>query len=446
MRKKEILWISIFGFFLVIISIFSKVIDFHDCREYISIAKYFAGIRNINLFSGHSLLYPIIISFFLKIWPSMIILKIVNSIWLLFIALVLLLGLKNKKAFLLFIFSPLTWYVSIQTTPILPASFFFFLSFIFFYLQKVKFHRIISGIFLGLSCAFYTPMILIGGIFVMVFFWRKQIYELMHYFIAILIGFSPRMILDYYLFKMPFYSIIRYFGANFIIAIGLNPGTRNIHILNHLSGLIVLIAISPFLFKLYKLNWKKYNKILVFLILSGLILLLRAAMLKYFLLISPIVLLLVASVLTEKELKRNIVLSIIITLLLISNFFIENKDIATQKDLEKIKQDFDPEYILGGPYESLYFSMFSWENKPYFIWWQDYRASIENRTNIREYEFKFDSKIPLKSRLKISGEFERFYPNKTYENFILVTGKEYFKGLEEFKLKKCYEVLCVYEK
>ena len=107
--------------------------------------------------------------------------------------------------------------------------------------------------------------------------------------------------------------------------------------------------------------------------------------------------------------------------------------------------DFNSEYILGGPFESLDFATFSWEERPYFIWWQDYLASLEGKENLREYNFKFNSKIPLNEMLQFSVLFDRF-ENKTYENFILVTQKtqEEFPELKNFKLKKCYETLCVY--
>jgi len=128
------------------------------------------------------------------------------------------------------------------------------------------------------------------------------------------------------------------------------------------------------------------------------------------------------------------------------NFFIvngKNNDSLIEEDIKKISQEYNVDYILGGPFESLNFAVFSWKNKPYFVWYQDFQASIENKTTIRGYDFDFDSKIPLKSRLRISASFDRF-ENKSYDNYILVTEKK-FDGLENFNLDKCYKVLCVYE-
>ena len=149
-------WIFIFAIALILFSVFSTKISFHDSHEFISIAKYFAGVENIDLFIGHSILYPFIMSFFIKFWPSFTMIKLINSLWIFLIGLSLLFHFKNKKAFILFAFSPLTWFISIQTTPVLPASFFFLLSYLFF-LKKHKKHNILfSGLFLGISIAFTT--------------------------------------------------------------------------------------------------------------------------------------------------------------------------------------------------------------------------------------------------------------------------------------------------
>ena len=234
--EKNKKWLFWFGGALLIFAFFSTKVSFHDTAEYITIAKHFAGIKNIDLFTAHSLLYPSVISFFLLGWKSLIMIKLVNVLWLFLMGATLLLWTKNEKAFLLFIFSPLVWYISIQTTPILPASFFFLLAFLFFNSPDIKQGKIYSGIAFGISCAFYTPLILVAFFFLLIFFWKDKFYNLIFYILAIGVGFLPRMILDYYLFKMPFYSLLRYAGANAIVSLGLNPGTSNFQILKGIQG------------------------------------------------------------------------------------------------------------------------------------------------------------------------------------------------------------------
>ncbi|MBU0894636.1 MAG: hypothetical protein KKF48_03320 [Nanoarchaeota archaeon] len=444
MVKKEHQHLIFFGCLLVLFAVFSTKIGFHDSYEYINIAKNFAGIKNINLFSGHALIYPALISLFLKVWPSFIMLKIVNILWVFLIGVVLLFWLKNKTAFILFAFSPLTWYVSIQTTPVLPATFVFLLSFIFFYKKDSKHRLLYSGLFLGIACAFYTPMILIGTIFILVYFWKNSFVNVVKYVVAIFIGFLPRGIQEYYLFKMPFYSLIRYFGNNFMVFLGLNPLTKGINFLSNFWILSIVVLISPFLFKICKINFNKYKKHLIFLSISGLIFLLRVQQLKYFLILSPIILILLSKSLNDKEIKINNIISTIFIIVLIFSFFGINGEILIQRDLKQINQDFEVDYVIAGPSEATVLAAFWWKDNPRFVWWEDYEASIENKTIIRSYKLGVEPKLKLKSDLEIVANFKRT-EDITYENYVLVLRKD-AKKPNNFKLNRCYKELCVYNK
>lgn len=446
MEKKDYLVLIIFALFLMLFALFSLKINFHDSYEYITIAKHFAGIENVNIFSGHSLVYPLTMSFFIKIMPNLLAVKLFNTFWVFLIALIFLFWLKNRWAFALFVFSPLTWVASIQTTPILPASFFFFLAFIFLKKRNLNYNLFYSGLFLGISAAFYTPMIIIGLLFALIYFFDKSFLEFLAYFISIFIGFFPRLILDYWLFDFPIYSLFRYFGANAIILMGMNPATSNIHILSNLKVLLIFLIISPFLYKLIKIDFKKYSRELVFLGLSFLIFILRAALFKYFLIISPIIILLLVNHLNKREIKWHCIISIVLILFLTWNYFTWDNDNLVKQDINSIINERESEYIIAGPIEALKLATFSWQNKPHFVWWQDFDASLKNEIEIRGYDFSFNSKIPLKNKLKISASFNRF-ENKTYGDYIIVTEKteDEFSQLPEYELKKCYEVLCVYE-
>ena len=459
MEKKDYCMLFVFGLFLILFAIFTTKISFPDSPEYITAAKNLAGINNIDMFTGHSLLYPYIISLFLRIWPNLIIIKLVNTLWIFLIGLILLVWLKNRNAFLIFAFSPLTWFVSVMTIPALPAGFFLFLSFLLFK-KKFKYNLIYSGIFFGLSFAFYDPILLFGLFFVLIYFWNRNLSEVIVYLTGIFVGTIPRLILDYHLFKMPLYTFIRYAGANLILTIGLNPNSQW-EFLRSPQVFLIFIAISPFLFRLYKLDFKKYCKLFIFLGLITIILIFRTGGLWYFILISPIIVVLLSKTLSKKEILMHSIISIGLIIILTGSFFGINSDSLSagsffginsdslvKNDIEKIIKEFDTSYIIGGPFESIWFSIFSWENKPYFVWYQDYEASLDNRTTIREYNYSFDSRIPLKDRLRFSASFDRFDPNKIYDDYILVTAKKQdeFPDLSNFTLNKCYEILCVYEK
>ena len=164
----------------------------------------------------------------------------------------------------------------------------------------------------------------------------------------------------------------------------------------------------------------------------------------------PIIILLLVKVYNNKDLKWHCILSIFLIIFLTGNYFITNEtntDNLLQNDLNQITTDYNNQYIITGPFEATKFAQFIWQEKPHFIWFQDYQASINNQSTIREYNINFNSNIPLKNQLQISAYFNR-YNNKTYNNkdLILVTqkSKEKFPELNNFNLDKCYDVLCIY--
>ena len=244
---------------------------------------------------------------------------------------------------------------------------------------------------------------------------------------------------------MPIYSLIRYVGANFIVVIGKNSSTKSINFLSNPEILLtIMILISPFLFRIHRADFQKYKKPLIFLGIVSLILLLRVQIIIYFLILTPVTLIILGKYLTEKEIKWHCYISIIIIIFMTWNFFVVSEEHLIHDDLEKITQEFDAEYILSGPHEAVGLSVVWWENSPKFVWWQDYKASIDNQTTIKSYNIGIDPKINLRSHVEIVADFKRGN-NKTYENYILVTKLD-FEELKDFNLNKCYDVLCVYEK
>jgi len=444
--KKSYWGIIAFALALVLFAVLSTQAIFHDVPEYLTIAKNIAGIQNVSLFIGHSVVYPALISLFLKIWPSLVMIKLVNCLWIFLMGLALLYFFKNKNAFLIFAFSPLTWYASIQTTPILPASFCMLMAYFFIKQEKTKHRLLYSGLFLGLSAAFYDPMLLVTVVFILVYFWDKKLNDVFKYAIAFAIGILPRLILDYWLFKMPFYSLIRYFGTNALISLGLNPSQK---IPGFTLQIIILslVAISPLLFRVYKLKLKENLKDILFLGIIFILLLFRASLLKYFMLISPIVILLLSGILSKKEIKWHCILSIPLIILLTWSFFGYNSDVSAQKDIRIIIQNYNVNYIIAEPYNANYIASFLWQNNPKIIWFEDYNASINNQTSWKTYDFQISHpRISLREDIHILAVFQR-PENITYENSILVAEKMGNESSElfGFKLDRCYGSLCVYK-
>lgn len=430
----------VFSLLLISAAIAGKKIVFHDSGEYITIAKNFAGINNVDLFSTHSLLYPLIISPFLKIWPSLTMLKLTNCMWLFLIGLVLFQFLKDKRAFIIFAFSPLVWHISIQTTPILPASLFFLLAYVFLKKEGLKYNLFYSGFFLGLSYACYDPVLFVAAVFLLVYFWDKKVYSAFMYLIAVGVGVLPRLILDYWLFDMPFYSMIRFFGTNMIVSMGLYPGISNTLIFSNLSALFIVIIISPFLYKLYRLNFQEHGRDLIFLAIAGILLLVRTAGFKYFLIIAPIAIILLGKILTDKEIKWHCIFSIVLIVIVTQGHFSYDYEKALQNDLKNITSEFpNIDYIVSAT-EATTLATFLWQDKPYIAWYADFNTLKNNQTSLRGYRFAFDSKIKLRDRLVISASFERF-ENKTYENYIIVSNK----NITGYTQDKCYSFLCTYK-
>src|SRR3989344_492996 len=213
MQRSKIAALILFSALLLTFVLFSTQITFHDTREYITVAKELAGIHNVNVHSGHSFVYPLYLSFFIKLVPSMQAIKVANALWLVAIAALMLIGTKSPKSFLLFATSPLVWWLSPQITPVLPAAFFLTLAYLSIktFESRAKMAWLaLAGLSLGLSFAFYEPMILPIALF-MIFFFYEKLFKLM-IFTAIfaVLGVLPRLVLDYYLFYNPLYSIIRY--------------------------------------------------------------------------------------------------------------------------------------------------------------------------------------------------------------------------------------------
>ncbi|PIN89495.1 hypothetical protein COU57_05865 [Candidatus Pacearchaeota archaeon CG10_big_fil_rev_8_21_14_0_10_32_14] len=450
--EKNIKYIFIiFAIILFLYALFSIKISYHDSNEYITVAKYFAGINNVDLFSAHSVLYPILISLALKMWASDIMLRLCNVFWIFLISISLYLFKKDKKLLLLFIFSPIVWIVGIQTTPVLPATLFFTLSYLFFEKKSIKYHLYYSGLFAGLSIAFYDPMIILIVFYLLIYFWRNTFNDFLMFFIMMTIGIFPRLIIDYKLFGNPFYSFIRYFGANVLVSMGVRE-SRNFGVLLDKPQLLLplIIIISPLLIFIYKIDIKKYKNELLLIILVSSFFLIRIFNIKYFLILTPIILMSLKEVLTDREIKWHCILSIFIILIFVSNTFSYKIDRDSQNDLEEIEKNYPSNLYLTYTDQAYNIAVYSWENNPRFIWLQDYEAYNDNRSTMKSYSVETKSKIPLREKMVIRFDFDR-PDNQSYGEikYLIINKNILYKidktpSLRNYQLIKCYNELCVY--
>ena len=411
--------------------------------EYISFAKSLAGINNVDLFVGHPMLYPWFISLFLKLFPSFLTIRIINSLWVILIAFVLYYLFKDKKAFIIFALSPLTWHTSIQTTPILPAAFLFTLSFYFFKNSKIKHNLLFSGILLGLSCAVYTPMFIPAFFFTLIYFWNKQLKEIIPFAISMLIGFLPSIIFDYYLFGNPIYSLIRYASTNLLITLNMNSTITQGMILSHPEIFLLIIFISPLLFRLHRLKFKENRNEIILLLTVGAFYLLRGGMLKYFIILSPLAIILLSKVLSDEEIKIGSIISAGIIIIIAFQFISYSGDVKAQEDMNQIIVDYNPTLIISDPYNSVAISTYIWKNEPKVTELEIFNATLSGKDNFKQYSFLLQpTKINLRDNIEFTAKFK--IENKTYENYILVS-KENKESIDGFKLDKCYSTFCVYK-
>lgn len=441
MKKKW--FIFIFCVFLIVFSLLCQKIGFHDTYEYITVAKSLSGINNLNFYVTHSIFFPFIVSIFLKIVPSLITIKLVNLFGIIFLGIIFLYRLKNKKAFLLFAFSPLVWFISVQITPIIFSSVFLFLAYLSIN-EKSVYQKYLAGFYLGLAIAFYTPCIILAVFFILVFFWDKKFKKLFLFCICLFLGIIPRFILDFYYFGNPLYTFIRYAGARFIISMGLHLGASDLNLIKTLLAIFYLFVISPFAYKIYFVyKDSAFRKKFLFVSLSFIFLLLFSPSIKYFFLISPIIILLISQKITYRQIKINNFLSIILVFFLCFSFFGVSEEVLIKRDLEKIMQDFDVDQIISSPYYADRLSTFLWKDKPQIIWFMNYNSWKNQNPILKEYSFILNKqeKIHTREGVSISSSFIQIH-SENYSNYIFVGKEGDFQ--QNFTLEKCYEILCVY--
>jgi hypothetical protein len=448
MNKSQI---GLLSFILVMIAlaVIAPRMAFHDSYEYITIAKNIGGIQNVGIFSTHSILHPAVTGMFLKIWPNFTTLRIINTFWVIGIALLLYYFWHDKKAFFIFALSPLTWFMSIQTTPVLSSTFFLILSFML-YKKVFPYNRALSGIALGLAIAFYTPLLLITALFILIYFWKEKFSAFFAYSIAIAIGILPRFIIDWWFFDNPFFTFIRYIGANAIVSLGLNPTIGGTGIFD-ISSLLAFFVISPLLFMLYTTKNTAQKRDLLFATLIFVLFLVRTDGLYPFFIVSPIFALLLAPIFTTKNVTAHAIISMVFILFFIVGHFSVQQEKQISSDLAQIIQEYTPDQIIAGPFEAVKLASYSWDNSPEFIWYQDYRAAAKNETYIRGYSFSLRPKrVRLVNVIDFSASFNR-YNEDSYNNILLVTlntDKNHAQiQKDQLGLVRvtCKEILCVYQ-
>ncbi len=439
MNKKDWLLLGIFTILLLILVYTSKQIIFHDSIEYFNLIKDFAGFQIIKAHSTHSMLYTYILAFFVEFIPSIKTIQILNVLWLIPIA-ILIRKYTNKKAYLLFLFSPMVWIAAPELTPVMPAAFLTTLS--YFQIKKWQNnnknkHLWITAISLGLSMAIYTPMFFVTLMFLIAFMRKLTIKKLIPFSILVGLFYLPRIILDYKLTGLPFYSEIRFFGANLKNALGLGAtGDAGM-----IAGLLIfetvyfIFLISPLLFMLYKTNFKKYKNELFFIITVTAFFLVTGSYIKYILIPSAIIFYLLSKVLTKKMVYLHIIISIILTLIFIVPFY-SPVEASYPSDLEQIQNDYNIDGAILHPTVAVYL----WEGS-YFLP-EEYYAFTEDSEYFSTLSLQASPTYYYDKILEIQGNLLIAQDDRVKHANLWISHKD-DPVPEEFILEKCYEELCI---
>ncbi|MDP3918484.1 MAG: hypothetical protein Q8Q35_01085 [Nanoarchaeota archaeon] len=443
MEKKNSDWIllSIFFILLLVLVIFSKKILFHDTVEYYNLIKDFAGFSIIKAHSTHSMVYSYLLAPFVKIFPSIITMKILNVVWLFFIAL-LLRNNGYKKAYILYIFSPMVWISAPQLTPVLPSAFFTLLAYLQFKKYektKAKKHFFLTSLSLGIGLALYTPMTIVALMFVISFMRNIKVKELITFSIIAGIAYIPRVLLDYKLTGIPFYSEIRFFGANLKNALGVGA-TGDAGIISGAlmsSTIYFIFLVSPLLFMLFKTNYKKYKNELFFIITLTAFFMITGSYIKYLLIPGGIIFILLGKILNKKLIIAHIILSLIIIAIFVTPFFTTQEQYMSS-DITQILGDYDyTEVVL---YPSIAISL--WEGS-YFLP-EEYIAYANNETYFSTLTLESNPTFYNDKILEIQGNLKIAQDDRVKDVDLWVTTPDRYP--EGFSLDKCYDYLCVFTK
>ncbi len=448
-------------FFLFLITILTSYYGKTDVGDYSDVAKFFAGKYQAKIRSSHSYLYGSINSPFILLTNSFLGMKIMSFVWLVLIILSLYyISNKNKKFLLLVITSPIFWYISPWINPIQISSLLFLWA--YFFIKKYQIdenHKIknlfYSGIFLGLAYAFWDTILFIGFFLFICFMYDKKLFHSIYYICFILVGLSPRLILDQILFNFAFFTILKsFFGTLTNTIFGGITSISGHNPISFISILAVLITLPIMFYPLLLKIYKKDKRTTIFLILS-LLLILANPQIRYTLLLIPIILLKIKDNLTKKQFIFQIIFSLVISLIFITPYLLyinnsfDNQE-KIQQDLDSIANDFpNQKFIVGNkPDDYQYLAHLYWGNKiKEFISIQDYKLWLNNETIIFEKQFHPKTNINNRREIWIKGGLSLSEKNTdNYSDINYAISSETQINLKNFKLIKSYKTLNVFHK
>ncbi len=406
-RSSILLLFGLFAILLLGVAILSNSILLGDVGDYLSVGKALADILPAKVRSTHSWFYGLLLSPFLSTFPSLTTAKVVNVFWLFCDALLLYWMTKKKEVLLLWIFSPVVWYMSIFISPLLPASFLLLLS--YYLLQRYEstkrlFYFIVSAALLGINTFVWDGVLFVVPLYLFFFFYTKSFKHFFWYALIVVAFASFRFIFDWYLFQFPLFTLFRVFGGTFLTLTHQGKYAGLAYTLT--DYLLYFLIISPVLFLLWRVSFKQYGKELGF-FLSVFFLFFLNGQARYTLIVAPFALLLLSTVLKRISLYLHILLSLVLIVFLLTPYFTLSIYDSYEQDLKHIAQDYPGErFLVGGPTNSdLYAELgqLYWGNQiGEFVSYQDYDLWLRNETNFQSFTYSSHSRYNNQREVWIS--------------------------------------------
>lgn len=472
---------------LVLLTLLTKYYGSTDISDYSDVAKFFAGKYSADIRSSHSYLYGFIHAPFVKLTGSFIFFKITSTLVLLGICIsVYFMAKKDFRAFLMMFLSPIIWYMAPWINPIQLSSLFFLWA--YYFIEKynksesIK-HLFYSGVFIGLSWAFWDTMLFFGSFLGIVYLFDKKFNHSFYFLAFVFVGLLPRMVLDTFLFNFPFYTILKStFGTIANVFGGIYSAGLFTKATNYSHSLLVFLPVIltiPFYFwTLFKKDFfRKNKKKMIFLSLS-LLLILANPQTRYTLIIIPIITLILYNHLTLRRFKIQLILFAVVLLLFVNpyalqtkysvdgeyyadfsffllnpfdfNLTIQNNQEIVLNDLNLIINKHPDQTFLVGPYPDhyQYISHFYWGDKvKEFVSIQDYELWQEDSQDLFKKTFMPVPNIPTRRQIWISGGMSKNFNDKTdYSNIKFAIGVGETLNIKDFNLVQKYNKLYLYEK
>lgn len=463
---------------LFLISILTRYHGSIDIGDYITTAKFFSGEHQAKLRSSHSIVYGLMHAPFVNATSSLIFLKLSSVFWLsLLILSVYYISNKNRKTLLLFVTTPILWYMAPWINPIQLSSLLFLWGYYFIkkYDSEEKLRYLIySGLFIGFSWAFWDAVIYFTIILMLCFLYNKKLHHFIYFIFMLFIGTLPKLIVDQLFFGFAFFSIFKHFFALISWPFGGVYGQGSFFYPLNVFFAILIIPFFTYIL-LRKEVFYKDKKTIMFILLSLFLILIHASQIRYTLMVIPIIILVLGENLNNKQFKIQLIIFLTLILLVICPYIIQIKyqtkgqefnsfitnlpnlqltqifeqEIILQ-DLEKIiKQNPKEVFIIGNKADDFqYLATLYWgEEVSEFISIEDYKLFLKNDSTIISKKVCSRAMSQNRRDICVMVELRKTINDKTdYSKINYALSFEENIDLDDFKLIKKYSKLSLFKK